>query len=78
MAGRKRRQDRGLLSAQLLAGTESRELLNADLKQRVTAVVPAKTKVQLVKTTSKTLRSIQKQPARVECYFLHPDVRYAA
>ena len=54
------------------------ELLNADLKQRVTAAVPAKTQVQLVKTTSKALRSIQKQPARVERYFLHPEVRYAA
>ena len=54
------------------------ELLNADLKQRVTAAVPSKTKLQLVKTTSKALRSIQKQPARVERYFLHPDVRYAA
>ncbi len=54
------------------------ELLNADLKQRVTAAVPAKTQVQLVKTTSKALRSIQKQTARVERYFRHPDVRYAA
>ena len=54
------------------------ELLNAGLKQRVTAAVPAKTKVQLVKTTFKALRSIQKQPARVERYFLHKDVRYAA
>jgi transposase len=54
------------------------ELLNADLKQRVTAAVPARTQVQLVKTTSKVLRSIQKQPARVERYFHHPDVSYAA
>jgi len=34
------------------------ELLEADLKQRVTAAVPAKTKVQLVKATFKALRSI--------------------
>jgi transposase len=54
------------------------EQLNADLKQRVTAAVPAKTQVQLIKTTSKALRSIQRQPARVERYFLHPNVRYAA
>jgi transposase len=54
------------------------ELLNADLKQRVTTAAPAKTKIQLVKTASKSLRSIQKQPARVEQYFLHPDVKYAA
>jgi hypothetical protein len=38
------------------------ELLNVDLKQRVTAAVPAKTQVQLVKTTSRALRSIQEQP----------------
>jgi transposase len=54
------------------------KLLNADLKQRVTAAVPAKTQVQLVKTTSKALRSIQKQPSRFERYFFHPDVSYAA
>jgi superfamily II DNA or RNA helicase len=53
------------------------EQLNADLQQRVTSAVLAKTQVQLVKTTSKALRSIQKQPARVERYFLHPDVSYA-
>jgi transposase len=54
------------------------ELLNADLKQRVTAAVPSNTKIQLVKTTSKALRSIQRQPSRVERYFHHPDVSYAA
>ena len=41
------------------------ELLNADLKQQVT-------------TAAKSPRSIQKQPARIERYFLHPDVKYAA
>jgi transposase len=54
------------------------ELLNAELKQRVTTGVPTKTQVQLVKTTSKALRSIQKQPSRVKRYFYHPEVRYAA
>jgi transposase len=54
------------------------ELLHADLKQHVTTAAPAKTKIQLVKTASKSLRSIQKQPARVERYFLQPDVKYAA
>jgi transposase len=54
------------------------EQLNADLKKRVTTAAPAKTKIQLVKTACKSLRSIQKQPARVERYFLHPDVKYAA
>jgi transposase len=54
------------------------EQLNADLKPRVTAAVPSKTQMPLVNTTSQALRSIQKQTARVERYFLHPDVRYAA
>ena len=54
------------------------EQLNADLKQRVTAAVPAKTQVQLVKTTSKALHSIQKQPGRVQSYFGQKDVAYAA
>jgi hypothetical protein len=53
-------------------------LLNADLKQRVTAAIPSKTKVQPVKTTSKALRSIQKQPTRVERYLHYSDVTYAA
>jgi transposase len=56
----------------------SGELLNTDLKQHVTTAAPANTKIQLVKTASKSLRCIQKQPARVERYFLHPDVKYAA
>lgn len=34
--------------------------------------------MQLVRATSRALRSIQKQPTRVERYFLHPDVNYAA
>jgi hypothetical protein len=53
------------------------EPLNANLKQRVTAGDPAKPHGQLVKITSQALRSIQKHTARVERYFLPPDVRYA-
>jgi transposase len=53
------------------------ELLNANLKNCVTKALPARTRIQLVKTTSKALRSIQKQPSRVQHYFYHPAVRYA-
>jgi transposase len=54
------------------------ELLNADLKQRVTKVAPARTKLALTRTAVGALRSIQKQPERVESYFEHEDVCYAA
>jgi len=54
------------------------ELLNADLKQRVTTTAPARTKTALTRTASSSLRSIQKQPQRVQNYFLHQDVSYAA
>jgi transposase len=50
------------------------ELLNADLKRRATATVPARARTQLFNTTS----SAQKQPARVERDFHHPARRYAA
>ena len=54
------------------------ELLNADLKQRVTKAAPARTKSALTRTAIGALRSIQKQPGRVESYFQQKDVRYAA
>ena len=54
------------------------ELLNADLKQRVTKAAPAKDKLALTRTAIGTLRSIQKQPDRVENYFGQNDVAYAA
>ena len=54
------------------------ELLNADLKQRVTKAAPARTKMALTRTAIGALRSIQKQPDRVENYFEHRDVCYAA
>src|SRR5664280_2183379 len=47
------------------------ELLNADLKQRVTTAAPARTKRALTRSASSALRSIQKQPQRVQNYFLH-------
>ena len=54
------------------------ELLNACLKQRVTTAVLARTKMQLVKSTSRALRSIQKQHARGKRCFQHPAVKNAA
>jgi transposase len=54
------------------------ELLNADLKQRVTKTAPARTKLALTHTAIGALRSIQKQPERVESYFEHKDVCYDA
>lgn len=54
------------------------EMANADIKQAVTTKAPARTKLQLVKTTSRHLRSVQKQPERIRRYFEHDPVRYAA
>ena len=54
------------------------EMANADLKQAVTKQAPARTKLQLAKATARHLRSVQKQPARIQSYFLHDPVRYAA
>jgi transposase len=54
------------------------ELLNADLKQQVTKAAPPRTKTALSRTAIGTLRSIQKQPNRVERYFQQHDVCYAA
>jgi transposase len=54
------------------------EMANADLKQAVTKLAPARTKLQLVKATAKHLRSVQQQPERIRRYFQHDPVRYAA
>jgi transposase len=54
------------------------ELLNDDLKQRVTTVAPARTKRGLTQSAVRALRSVQKQPQRVRSYFRQEDVRYAA
>jgi transposase len=54
------------------------EMANADLKQAVTKLAPARTKLQLVKATAKHLRSVQRQPERIKRYFEHEPVRYAA
>jgi transposase len=54
------------------------EMANADLKQAVTKLAPARTKLQLVKATARHLRSVQRQPERIKSYFEHAPVRYAA
>jgi len=54
------------------------EMANADLKQAVTKLAPARTKLQLVKATARHLRSVQRQPQRIRSYFEHEPVRYAA
>lgn len=54
------------------------EMANADLKQAVTKLAPARTKLQLVKAASQHLRSVQRRPERIKSYFEHGPVRYAA
>ncbi len=54
------------------------EMANADIKQAVTTKAPARTKLELVKATTRHLRSVQKTPERVRKYFEHGPVRYAA
>lgn len=54
------------------------EMANADLKQAVTKLAPARTKQQLVKAAARHLRSVQRQPDRIKRYFEHEPVRYAA
>ena len=54
------------------------EMANADIKQAVTKLAPARTKLQLVKATARHLRSVQRQPERIQKYFQHEPVRYAA
>lgn len=41
------------------------EMANADIKQAVTKLAPARTKLQLVKATARHLRSVQRQPERI-------------
>ncbi len=56
----------------------SDEMANADLKQAVAKLAPARTKLQLVKAAARHLRSVQRQPERIKSYFEHEQVRYAA
>lgn len=54
------------------------ELLNGDLKLRVTKTAPARNKIALTHTAVGALRSIQKLPGRVEKYLGQKDVAYTA
>jgi transposase len=54
------------------------EMANADIKQAVTKLAPARTKQQLKDAAAKHLRSVQRQPERIRKYFEHEPVRYAA
>jgi len=67
----------GQVSAQLQPRFNPDEMLNADLKQVVTKLAPAQPKLQLFRATSRHLRSVQRQPARVRKYFEHEPIRYA-
>ena len=54
------------------------EMANADIKQALTKLAPARTKGQLLKATARHLRSVQRQPERIRKYFEPGPVRYAA
>ena len=54
------------------------EMANADLKQALTKLAPARIKLQLVKLTATPLRSVQRPPERINSYFQHRPVRYSA
>jgi hypothetical protein len=51
------------------------EVLNANLKHSVTTAAPARTAKALTRTA---VGSLQKQPTRIQNYFQHKDVCYAA
>ncbi len=54
------------------------EYLNGDLKLAVAARVPARTKPELTKAARSHLRTLQRRPSRVRCFFHHPRISYAA
>lgn len=54
------------------------EYLNRDLKMGVHSGKPPRTKEQLKSKSIRHLRMLQKKPARVQNYFKHPKVGYAA
>jgi hypothetical protein len=54
------------------------EFLNANLKHSVTTAAPARTAKALTRTAVGSLRSIREQPTRIQNYFQHKDVCYAA
>jgi hypothetical protein len=54
------------------------EMANADIKQAVTTLAPARTKLQLVKAIARHLRYVQRHPQRIRKYIELESVRYAA
>jgi transposase len=54
------------------------EYLNCDLKAGVHSRKPARSKDQLKKKVSKHMRMLQRKSARVQKYFEHEKIRYAA
>jgi len=54
------------------------EYLNCDLKAGVHSGAPARSKSQLKGKALSHLRMLQKRPTRVEKYFRHPKISYAA
>ena len=54
------------------------EYLNGDLKLSVARRAPARDRAALLRTATSRLRSLQRRPDRVEKFFHHPRVRYAA
>jgi transposase len=54
------------------------EYLNNDLKSGVYGAEAVRTRLQLTKKAVSHLRSLQKQPQRVQKFFKHPKVAYAA
>jgi transposase len=54
------------------------EYLNGDLKTGVHSKAPARTRAQLYKKAVSHLRMVQNTPKRVQNYFKHPKVAYAA
>ncbi len=53
-------------------------MADADLKQSVTKLAPARTKQKLVKATARYLRSVQRRPERILRDFQHEPVRDVA
>ena len=54
------------------------EYLNCDLKAGVHSGVPARSRDKLAKKAISHLRMLQKKPERVQKYFKHPKIAYAA
>lgn len=54
------------------------EYLNGDLKQALRKRPPSENGKQLVSKVRSEMRRIQRRPQRVQKYFLHPAIAYAA